>query len=352
MEQRSSSSKEATAPHPEDNRKPDSVTDLDKRSWKFIAKRALKEFSQDECLDLAAALTYYAVLALFPAMLAIISLLGLIGQDRQGTDALMQMIRDVAPSAADTLQGRGHPVDPEPAAGFTSGDRHRRRAVVGIGLRRRLRPRDEPDLRDRRGPALLEAPAGHAAHHPHRGAARRAGLRRPRRIRPGSRGRSATRSESETPPSPSGTSSNGRSSSLVVVLVVAHPVLRHAQRETAEVPLDQHRRRRSPSSCGSWCRLGFGFYVANFSSYNKTYGILAGVIVFLLWLWITNLALLFGAEIDSEIERGRQLQGGIAAEEELQLPPRDTKASDKLADKERADLEEARRIRTDNSSSR
>jgi membrane protein len=72
--------------------------------------------------------------------------------------------------------------------------------------------------------------------------------------------------------------------------------------------------------------------------------------VFLLWLWITNLALLFGAEVDSEIERGRQLQGGIAAEEELQLPPRDTKASDKLASKERDDLEEARAIRADKSS--
>ena len=62
--------------------------------------------------------------------------------------------------------------------------------------------------------------------------------------------------------------------------------------------------------------VGFGFYVAHFSSYNKTYGSLAGVIVFLLWLWITNLALLFGAEIDSEIERGRQLQAGIKAEED------------------------------------
>ena len=91
--------------------------------------------------------------------------------------------------------------------------------------------------------------------------------------------------------------------------------------------------------------IGFGFYVANFSSYNKTYGSLAGVIVFLLWLWITNIALLFGAEVDSEIERGRQLQGGIAAEETLQLPPRDTKASDKMVEKEQADLQEARKIR-------
>ncbi len=59
---------------------------------------------------------------------------------------------------------------------------------------------------------------------------------------------------------------------------------------------------------------GFGFYVANFSSYNKTYGSLAGVIVFLLWLWLTNVALLFGAELDAELERGRELQAGIAAE--------------------------------------
>ena len=56
--------------------------------------------------------------------------------------------------------------------------------------------------------------------------------------------------------------------------------------------------------------VAFAFYVATFGSYNKTYGSLAGVVVGLLWLWITNLALLFGAELDSELERGRQLQAG------------------------------------------
>ena len=50
--------------------------------------------------------------------------------------------------------------------------------------------------------------------------------------------------------------------------------------------------------------MGFAFYVANFSSYNETYGSVAGAIVALLWLWITNLALLFGAELDAELERG------------------------------------------------
>ena len=70
-------------------------------------------------LDLAAALTYYAVLALFPAMLAVISLLGLIGQDQQGTDALMQMIRGVAPNAADTLQGVVTQLTQSQSSGFT-----------------------------------------------------------------------------------------------------------------------------------------------------------------------------------------------------------------------------------------
>jgi len=89
----------------------------------------------------------------------------------------------------------------------------------------------------------------------------------------------------------------------------------------------------------------FGLYVANFSSYDKTYGSLAGVIIFLLWLWIVNNALLFGAEFDAELERGRELQAGIEAEEEIQLPPRDTRKSDKAAAKEAKDVEEGRRLR-------
>jgi membrane protein len=91
--------------------------------------------------------------------------------------------------------------------------------------------------------------------------------------------------------------------------------------------------------------VGFGFYVSNFGSYNKTYGALAGVIVFLLWLWITNLALLFGAELDAELERGRQLQAGIAAERDLQLPARDNRVAEKKRAKEEADVQQGRRLR-------
>jgi membrane protein len=91
--------------------------------------------------------------------------------------------------------------------------------------------------------------------------------------------------------------------------------------------------------------VGFGFYVGNFGNYNKTYGALGGVIVMLLWLWILNMSLLFGAEFDAEMERGRQLQAGIKAEETIQLPPRDTKKSEKLQKQEEEDIQHGRELR-------
>jgi membrane protein len=69
---------------------------------------------------------------------------------------------------------------------------------------------------------------------------------------------------------------------------------------------------------------GFALYVANFSSYDKTYGTLGGVIVFLVWMWISNIAVLMGAELNAETERARELEAGTpGAEEEIQAPYRD-----------------------------
>jgi membrane protein len=75
--------------------------------------------------------------------------------------------------------------------------------------------------------------------------------------------------------------------------------------------------------------LLFAFYVANFGSYNKTYGALGGVISFLVWLWVTNIAVLLGAEFNAEMERGRQIEAGMKPKDrEPFLPPRDTRKMD------------------------
>ena len=78
---------------------------------------------------------------------------------------------------------------------------------------------------------------------------------------------------------------------------------------------------------------------------RQAYGSLAGVIIFPLWLWITNLALLFGAELDAEIERGRQLQAGIAAEHDIHLPRRDSRVIDRSDAKDDVDIEQGRELR-------
>ena len=68
----------------------------------------------------------------------------------------------------------------------------------------------------------------------------------------------------------------------------------------------------------------FAFYVANFGSYDKTYGTLGGIVTLLVWMWITNLALLFGVELNAERERSRELDADVPrAEREIQLEPRD-----------------------------
>jgi membrane protein len=77
---------------------------------------------------------------------------------------------------------------------------------------------------------------------------------------------------------------------------------------------------------------GFAFYVAKFSSYNKTYGSLAAVIVFLVWLWITNLAILVGAEFDAEMQRGRAIEAGHDPDDEPYVQLRDTHKLDKAPD--------------------
>lgn len=115
-----STAKAGQAPDPNDARKPTSPRDLDKPSWKYITRKTLREFSKDQCPDLAAALTYYAVLSLFPALLALVSLLGLFGDPQKTTNALLEIVRGFAPAeTVNTISGPVAELTSAPAAGLT-----------------------------------------------------------------------------------------------------------------------------------------------------------------------------------------------------------------------------------------
>ena len=332
------------APDPEDGRKPDSPGEVSKPNWKYIFKRTLREFSKDNCTDLAAGLTYFGVLSLFPALLALVSLLGVIGQAEQTTQALLQIVEGVAsPEVVETLRQPIQQLASAPAAGFA--------LVVGLA-------------------GAIWSASGYV------GAFGRA----MNRIYEVDEGRPfyklrpvmlvitlvmlllavvmALMLVVSGPVAQAVGDAVGLGGTAVTVwnivkwpLLVLFAILMIAVLYYATPNVKQPKFRWM--SMGSFialvvlalASLGFFFYVSNFGNYNKTYGAIGGMIVLLLWIWIANLSLLFGAEFDAEMERGRQLQGGIEAEETIQLPPRDTKASEKKLDKERKDVKDGRALR-------
>ncbi|WP_426245522.1 YihY/virulence factor BrkB family protein [Nocardioides sp. LHG3406-4] len=336
--------KSRTAPEPDAPSKPGSPTDIKKPSWLYVLRRTVREYSADECTDLAAALTYYAVLALFPAAIAILSLVGLVGQGQQTVDTLLQILRDIgASSAADTLQPTLDELATTQGAGVA--------LVIGLAV------------------ALWSASGYVGAFGRGMNRIYEVGEGRPIwKLRPVmllvtlitvvlvavvALGLVLTGPAARAVGDALGLGSSvvtvwniAKWPVLLVVVVLIVALLYYA---TPNVRQPRFRW----ISVGAFVAIlvwvvasaAFGFYVSNFSSYDRTYGSLAGVIAFLLWLWITNLALLFGAELDAELERGRQLQAGIAAEETIQLPPRDTRKTDKAEKKEREDVERGRRLR-------
>lgn len=323
---------------------PDSPTDLKKASWWYVARKTAREFSDDQCTDVAAALTYYAVLALFPSAIAILSLVGLVGQGQQTVETLMQILRDVGASGvAETIE----PILSELSQVDNSG----LALVVGLAV------------------ALWSASGYVGAFS--RGMNRIYEIDEGRpiwKLRPAmllitlvtvvltalvAIGLVLTGPAAEAIGNAIGLGSTvvtaweiAKWPVLLVVVVLIVALLYYSTPNVKQPKF----RWISVGACLAivvWLVASalFGFYVANFSNYNATYGSLAGVIVFLLWLWITNLALLFGAELDAELERARELQAGIPAEEEIQLPPRDTRASDKALAKEQEDILRGRRLR-------
>lgn len=347
-EREDSVAKAARAPHPEDDRKPDEVTDVTKPAWKYIVKRTMYEFSRDKCTTLAAALTYYAVLSLFPALLALLSLLGIFGQAEQTTRVLLQVLGGVADdSVVRVLRGPIEQLSQGPSAGFA--------LVIGIV-------------------GAIWSASGYVG----------AFAQSMNRIYEVDEGRPFWKLRPvmllitvillliavvmalllviSGPVAEAIGDVIGLGDTAVLVWNIAKwPVLVGFAILMIAVLYYGTPNVKQPSfrwmSMGSaialvvlaLSSLAFFFYVTNFGNYNKTYGSIGGIIVLLLWLWIANISLLFGAEFDAEMERGRQLQGGVEAEETIQLPPRDTKQSEKNLEKEKKNVEAGREVREQHS---
>ncbi|MFF9564246.1 YihY/virulence factor BrkB family protein [Leifsonia sp. NPDC014704] len=311
--------------------------------WGFILKRTMRSFSTDQCTDLAAGLTYFAVLSLFPALLALVSILGIVGQSQAGIDALFGMVNELAPGMTDVLKGPIESIASSPATGWA--------LVIGIvgavwsasgyvgGFGRALN-------------RVYGVPEGRTA----------------LVLRPVQLGVTLL--------------TLVLISLLALMLVVSGPVLSflggligldEAFQAAwsilrwpvviivlvlllavlyASTPNIKHPRFRwlTPGSLAAIIVLGiasalFAFYVGNFGNYDRTYGALAGIIVFLLWIWIANNALLFGAELDSEVERARELVAGIEADDVLRLPLKSDKALIKAREAHAGDILAARELR-------
>jgi membrane protein len=304
-----------------DREQPDDPTDLPARSWKEILKRTVKEFQDDNLTDWGAALTYYGVMSLFPMLLVLVALLGLVGQESTiatMTDSLRSAgLGDVAKN----IQG---PLDDIVRNKGGAG------ALVGFGL-----------------VAALWSASGYI------GAFTRAcnAIYEVKEGRPFWKLRPIQVAITlvgvllisltlvavvvSGPIAEAVGKALGLGDTAVTVWGIAKwPVILAVLMAMVAglyyvAPNVRQPRFRWVSPGGAVAVLawivasaGFGLYVSNFGSYGATYGALGSVITLLVWMWISNLALLFGAELDAELERERELKMGLPAEKELRLRPR------------------------------
>ncbi|MFH0522457.1 YihY/virulence factor BrkB family protein [Streptomyces sp. M41] len=309
-----------------EERAPDTPSGLPKRSWWAALKGTLREFKDDELTDRAAALTYYGVLSLFPALLVLVSVLGLAGQS--ATDTVLENINKLAPGAArDILTGAVEQLQGNGGLGSVM-------AVVGL-LLAVWSASGYVAAFIRTANAVYDIPEGRPVW----------------KILPVRLGVTlalmvlAVLSAlivvfTGTLAREVGSTLGIGDTALTVWAIAKWPVLAVLVTTMIAIlywatPNAKVRGFRwiTPGSCLAlviWliASAGFAFYVANFASYNKTYGTMAGVIVFLIWLWVGNLAILLGLEFDAEAARQRAISGGHPPEEEPYTTPRDTSTWD------------------------
>ena len=313
---------------PDEGAEPDSPAELPKPRWKETFKRTISEVRDDNLTDWAAALTYYAVLALFPALIVLVALLSLAGSYPETTDALLNIVSQVSsPAAAENVRDTIEDVVRNKGGAG---------ALLGVGLLGALwSASGYIGAFIRASNAIYEIEEGRPFW----------------RLRPlqiaitiamvlalalVSLSLVLTGPLAEAVGDQIGLGDTAVTAwniakwpVLLVVVMLMFAVLYYA------APNVRQPRFRWVTLGGVVAVLGwilasalFAFYVANFGSYDKTYGSLGAVVTFLVWLWISNLALLFGAEFDAELERSRELAAGQPAEEQIQLPPRVPAESD------------------------
>jgi membrane protein len=293
---------------------------LGARSWWGVLKRTVSEFRADNLTDWAAALTYYAILSIFPALIVLVSILGLAGQ-----------------SATNTVLDNVNQLGPGPAQNIVSGAIKQIASSQGtagvafvLGLLAALwSASGYVGAFSRASNAIYETEEGRPFW----------------KLRPLQVGMtlvllllvavSAIAVVISGPLADQVGKIFGVEGTAVTIFNIAKwPVIVLVLMTMLAIlyygaPNVRHPGFRWITPGGIlavlvWiaASVGFAFYVSNFSSYNKTYGSLAGVIVFLVWLWISNCAVLLGAEMNAELERGRELESGVPRERTIAVEPR------------------------------
>lgn len=331
-------------PHPDAAGKATSLAQITPRSWRYVASRTLREFFRDECPDLAAALTYYGVLAVLPGLIALVSVLGVVGQGQRSVETVLDVARQVVPrSGMEILRAALEGLSQSSAAtlGLVLG-------IVGalwfvsryLGAFGRAMNRIYaiPEGRPlwKLEPQMLVVTLLFGA---------LCGCAIIALVVSGP--------VAEAIGNVLGIGStvvtlwNIAKWPLLAAIVVVVIALLYYITPNVRQPRFRWLSPGALLAIVAWVigSVLFGLYVSNFSQYDATYGSLAGLIVFLIWLWVTNSALLLGAELDAEIERVRELQAGIVAERGVQLPPRDIRATIKAEAGHAADVRRGRRIR-------
>jgi membrane protein len=318
-------SDETTAP-PDDRaieeEAPDQPTELPRSALPGVLKRTMREFKRDNLTDLAAALTYYGVLAIFPMIIVIVSILGLVGQS--ATQPLINNLGKVAPGPAKDIftsairnvqSGKGTAgllfivglaIALWSASGYVAAFMRASNIVWDIEEGRPIW-KTIPIRLGVTVVAVVLLTASALAVLFTGGLARQVGNLL------GLGSTAVTVFDIVKWPI------------MLVIVSLILAVLYYAGPNVRQPGI----RWVSPGSIFAvlaWiiASAAFAFYVASFASYNKTYGALGGVVVFLIWLWITNIVILLGAELNAELERGRQIEAGQPADREPFLPARNT----------------------------